>query len=238
MLSRAARRGTLMTQTSPPPSHRTRYGSTSRAACLRRACCSACALPAARSTLSQRRPFSAARCVWLFCVYVCVALCRRAQRAAAAAARDRPTPNPTLQAPAKGGFLRGEVSLGFTCDPRDRAALVDAALGVVAALQADGPTAEEVETVRCGRAGWRGVTCGGGSGQRRCSAQPAMTQPLLDPPPPRSPPGRWSGWSGSRRARRTGGGTSTRRRGCRGASLRREATWTPCLGAWRLHASR
>lgn len=53
------------------------------------------------------------------------------------------------QAPSKAGLLRGEVSIGFTCNPDDRAALVEAALEVVAGLQAEGPTAEEVETVRC-----------------------------------------------------------------------------------------
>lgn len=47
-----------------------------------------------------------------------------------------------------GGALRGEVAIGFSCAPGDREALVEAALGVVAALQAEGPTAEEVETVR------------------------------------------------------------------------------------------
>jgi hypothetical protein len=79
--------------------------------------------------------------------------------------QNRRPPNPTPQppqvysvsaspffggeAPSRNGRLRGDVAVAFSCAPEDRAALVDAALGVIVGLQEEGPTAEEAETVRC-----------------------------------------------------------------------------------------
>jgi hypothetical protein len=54
------------------------------------------------------------------------------------------------EAPSREGLLRGEVSVAFTCNPADRDSLVAMSLEVVEELQTEGPTAEEVETVRCG----------------------------------------------------------------------------------------
>lgn len=52
------------------------------------------------------------------------------------------------EAPSTTGNVRGDVAVGFSCEPRNASRLVDLALDEIDRLQAEGPTQDEVDTVK------------------------------------------------------------------------------------------
>jgi hypothetical protein len=51
-------------------------------------------------------------------------------------------------ASSSGPHLRGDLAIAFTCDPANKAALVAAALEGLEVAQREGPTQQEVDTLR------------------------------------------------------------------------------------------
>ncbi|KAK9855149.1 hypothetical protein WJX84_012364 [Apatococcus fuscideae] len=51
------------------------------------------------------------------------------------------------EAPSRKGSVRGDVSVGFSCDPHNAEHLIELALSELERLQAEGPTDEEIKTI-------------------------------------------------------------------------------------------
>jgi hypothetical protein len=71
-------------------------------------------------------------------------------------------------ASSSGAHLQGDLAIAFTCDPANKDALVAAALEALEVAQREGPSQQEVDTLRCGRRGGReGVGVGRDGASRK-----------------------------------------------------------------------